>query len=281
MNNVEVCFRDDNLLSIDYYAQNLGFVFARVLFESDDSNRSEVSDNADAYIAFATEVVSNYIQALRLLTGSNVLVPFDRYSSPGHRIYASLDDPSAHLDDYPRLSVACNEIELPVRDKEEPYFICPEEVDIDGFIRDGRVVSVENQLLLEAKTLAFHNSLFDTSIVLIESSFELFVGRILKQACEAKGISKLVACGKKRRNRPYDRLIEETNIELLLSGVAPQIIGCRLNEGRAYNDWNLNCKRVRNGIIHRGKVGHSMQDAKRAFESMIAFREEISRLVQV
>ena len=280
MSDVEIRFRDDDLLSVDYYAQSSGFVFARVLFESNDSNRDEVSDKADKYIAFATKVISNYIQVLRLLTSTNALVPFDGFSSPGHRIYASLDNPSAHLDDCPHLSVACNEIEFPIRDKDEPYFIRPDDTDIDTFISEGRNIAVEDQLLLEAKTLAFHNSSCDTAIVLIESSFELFVARVLKRVCEAKNISKLVSRGKNNRKRPYDRLIDESNIERLLSDVATQVIGGALNGGHAYDNWSHDCKSVRNGIIHRGKLGHSMQDARKAFDSMMAFREEISRIVQ-
>lgn len=196
MSTVEIRFRDDDLLSVDYYSQSSGFVFARVLFESNDSNRDEVCDKSDDYIAFATSVISNYIQMLRLLTISNILVPFDKFSSPGHRIYASLDDPSAHLDDCPQFSVACNEIVFPVRDEAEPYFVRPEGIDINSFICEGRTISVADQLLLEAKTLAFNNSSYDAAIVLIESSFELFVADVLKRTCEAKNILKLVSRGK-------------------------------------------------------------------------------------
>ncbi len=271
----EICFRNDELLSLDYYAQGSGFVFARVIFESNVMNKEEVNKNVNEYISFATNVVSNYILVLRYLTSSNVLKPFDRFSSPGHRIYAALDDPFAKLDDCPQLTSTCNNIVFPVRDESEPYFICPDNINIEDFIYEGKTISVENQLLLEAKTLAFNNSSFDTAIVLIESSFELFAARYLKEKCADKKISKLAAPSGKHRRCSYARVIDRSNIETLLSNVALQVLGYALNNSDAYSCWSNNCKKVRNGIVHRGEIGHSLNDVKLAFQATIEFEREI------
>ena len=275
MSEFEICFRNDKLLSVDYYAQGSGFVFARVLFESNVLNKDEVNKNVDTYIGFATDVVSNYILILRYLTSSNVLTPFDKFSSPGHRIYAALDDPFAKLDDCPQLSPTCNNIVFPVRDESEPYFICSDDVNIEDFIYEGRSISVEDQLLLEAKTLAFNNSSFDTAIVLIESSFELFAARYLKEKCAEKRISKLAAPSGKHRRCSFARVIDRSNIETLLSNVALQVLGYALNNGDAYSCWINNCKKVRNGIVHRGEIGHSLNDVKLAFQAAIEFERDI------
>lgn len=275
MGEFEICFRNDKLLSLDYYAQGSGFVFARVIFESNVMNKEEVNKNVNAYISFATNVVSNYILVLRYLTSSNVLKPFDRFSSPGHRVYAALDDPIAKLDDCPQLTSTCNNIIFPVRDESEPYFICPDGINIEDFIYEGKTISVEDQLLLEAKTLAFNNSSFDTAIVLIESSFELFVARYLKEKCADRGIVKLTSPSGKPRRYSYARVIDHSNIEKLLSNVALQVLGRTLNNGNAYSYWVNNCKKVRNGIVHRGEIGHSLNDFKLAFQATAEFKQEI------
>ena len=275
MGEFEICFRNDKLLSLDYYAQGSGFVFARVIFESNVTNKEEVNKNVNAYISFATNVVSNYILVLRYLTSSNVLKPFDRFSSPGHRIYAALDNPFAKLDDCPQLTSTFNNIVFPVRDESEPYFICPDNINIEDFIYEGKTISVEDQLLLEAKTLAYNNSSFDTAIVLIESSFELFAARYLKDKCADKQITKLTSPSGKPRKCSYARVIDHSNIETLLNNVALQVLGYDLNNSDAYSRWTNNCKKVRNRIVHRGEIGHSLNDVKLAFQATADFKQEI------
>ena len=234
-----------------------------------------MNKNVNAYISFATNVVSNYILVLRYLTSSNVLKPFDRFSSPGHRIYAALDNPFAKLDDCPQLTSTCNNIVFPVRDESEPYFICPDNINIEDFIYEGKTISVEDQLLLEAKTLAFNNSSFDTAIVLIESSFELFAARYLKDKCADKQIAKLTSPSEKPRRCSYARVIDHSNIETLLNNVALQVLGYVLNNSDAYSRWTNNCKKVRNRIVHRGEIGHSLNDVKLAFQATADFKQEI------
>lgn len=269
---IEVRYREDNILSTDFYGRSSGYVHARVIFEDIAENKGAVCEKSKDYTEFADKVLDHYLQVIRYLTNTNAVSPYDRRSIPGYRIYAALDDPTARLLESPTLSSCLNTVEPRFKSQNEPYFICWNHEEIDKFLDNGQNIPIDMQLLLEAKSLAFDHSSYDMAIILIETSFEVFLATHLKNSFAKKNIKRLKKPGKNIRNVDYAKAIDESNVNVLLTTYEKQIYGIKLNEGNEYAYWKSRCLEVRNSIIHRGAIGHKASDAEDCFNSMTHYR---------
>lgn len=234
---IEVRYRDDNILSTDFYGRSSGYVHAHVIFEDIADNKKVVCEKSKDYTEFADKVLDHYLRVIRYLTNTNAVSPFDRRSIPGYRIYAALDNPTAHLLERPTLSSCLNTIEPRFKSQNEPYFICWKHEEIEAFLDSGQNIPIDMQLLLEAKSLAFDHFSYDMAIVLIETSFEVFLANHLKNSCAQKNIKRLRKPGKNSRNVDCTKAIDESNVNVLLTTYAKQIYGIKLNEGNEYAYW--------------------------------------------
>lgn len=279
---IELQFRDDSIGTIDYYAQDGGYVHARVIFDDlKVRSKGSAQEKIGEYVDFASAVIANYLLALRYLSNANILKPYSKDLSPANRIYAAVDDPGAKLFDFPSLECISDHINLPKQDDVEPYFIRMRDYGVGDFLYSGRAVPIADQLLLEAKNLAFNARSYDAAIVLIQSSFELYVTLKMKTDCESADIRKLKTAEDSEMVN-YRKAIERASVSKLLGFIAEQIYGEALNSGKEYEEWRCMCYKKRNCIAHRGCLNSNLRDVRNAFEAMSRYREHLdSRIPKV
>lgn len=244
-------------------------------------SKGSAQEKIGEYVDFASAVIANYLLVLRYLSNANILKPYSKDLSPANRIYAAVDDPGAKLFDCPSLECISNYVNLPKQDDVEPYFIRMRDYGVGDFLYSGRTVPIADQLLLEAKNLAFNAQSYDAAIVLIQSSFELHVTLKMKTDCESAGIRKLKTAEDSEMVN-YRKAIERASVSKLLGFIAEQIYGEALNSGKEYEEWRCMCYKKRNSIAHRGCLNSNLCDVRNAFEAMSRYREHLdSRIPKV
>lgn len=136
---------------------------------------------------------------------------------------------------------------------------------LQGKLESNKTVPIFNQLLIDAKRQCFHYNNQELSIILCESAFETFVSKRLLNYCEAKSIGELgLGKGKNRRSIPIYEFTEKSNISEFLSAVS-EVSSINIKAGVEHLEWMKHAYDVRNRIVHRGKTGHTKDEAKKAF----------------
>lgn len=133
-------------------------------------------------------------------------------------------------------------------------------------------------LLLEAKEMSHSYGRHNLAIVLLETSFEVFLQTRLMSHCQQREIRELELSG---TPRPISDALADGGLRSdLLRNFPEQISGVNLRTAGSYDGWLKNTYRPRNQIVHAGERGYGEDDAEEAFEAARDFSEEISRMME-
>ena len=117
------------------------------------------------------------------------------------------------------------------------------------------------EIMLDAKNQSHVSKNYDLSIVLLETSFEVFIDYYLKEMLMARNESKIDITNKLK-----------DSFSNKLKQQFPGLIKKEIHEGiKEYDDWNNYLYKLRNEIVHNGAKGFAETDAKNAFNSLIRF----------
>lgn len=145
----------------------------------------------------------------------------------------------------------------------------------------GSPVLLHNSLLIDAKRQSFFYGNQELSIVLCESSFEVFASNRLAKYCAENGIKELFSGkGSRRISMPVDEFTEKQNIDNLLMA-ASEVTGVKIKEGTEHLNWKKYAYEERNKIVHRGAVGYTKDQAKKAFQVVNDYMKHLRSVLQI
>ena len=128
----------------------------------------------------------------------------------------------------------------------------------------GTNLEVYENLICEGKKLIMNDNNYTLSIVVLETAVEAFIQKKLKKLCCIRSKMKLRY---RNRNVKFEEVIEKANIKALINKFIPEITGQKIDR-TIFEKWELDLYDVRNGIIHRGDLRHSKQEAEKAYKAM-------------
>lgn len=139
---------------------------------------------------------------------------------------------------------------------------------------------VHDRLLLDAKEQSFVRNEHDLAIVIAETAFETFLQARLIHWCAANGKTTLkVGRGKGERDLPYQEAIEGASVSTNLDFVE-EFSGQKIKGGAEYGNWHKYAYTARNGIVHLGMRGATMEDAGKAFTAVVTFIDFINHVLR-
>ena len=146
-------------------------------------------------------------------------------------------------------------------------------------LHSGEDAPLHERLILDSREQLFLRGDHDLSIVIAETAFEAFLQSHLLGWCAANGITDLPkrkGQGVKQVN--YVDAIESGQVTDNL-GYVQTLSGVNLKGGVEHNNWFTHAYKKRNAIVHRGTRGATQDDALKALDSVIAYRERIMNIL--
>ena len=126
-------------------------------------------------------------------------------------------------------------------------------------------LAIFEKLICEGKRLLENDESFTLAIVVFETALETFVQKYIKDLCSVYSKTKLrYRC----KNVKISEVIEKANIRVLVSECIPEITG-EIVDNTIVQQWDSDLYKVRNGIVHRGVLRHSREQAEKAYKAML------------
>jgi hypothetical protein len=159
--------------------------------------------------------------------------------------------------------------------------MAPDRVEVlRQFLLAGYDPRLFEKLLLDAKEQAFVRGEYDLAIAIVETAFEAFLQQRLIEVCAAKGVTVLTSGrGKGAKQVPYREAIESAQVRDNLDYVQ-ELSGKVIKGGAEHNNWFTHAYQKRNEIIHSGVRGATDDDARRAFNAVVAYMTLIGSILK-
>lgn len=146
--------------------------------------------------------------------------------------------------------------------------------DFAQWLEDGMKLQPHNHLLLIATERAHVYNDYASAVIFAQSALEVFLSDFIRRRANMAGITELPM--KDRLPKPLIEALEDAQIKHKLQKFIPQVTGSVIAGTPEYNNWNAHAYELRNEIIHTGRINISLEEAEKAFDSVVALINKIA-----
>ena len=146
----------------------------------------------------------------------------------------------------------------------------------ETWLQDNRPILEHQRLLLMATERGIRQKDFSTAVIFAQTAFEVFVSYFIKQRAALLNITQLPLNNGKIK--PVVEALEKSFLKHILREFVPRVTSSTIVGMKEYNNWDTHAYKLRNEIVHAGRIVVSESEAKKAFESVVALIAKLEAL---